>query len=218
MKRVVIWAALTTLIIGLACAAHASAAAAETIKFGVLDMDRVGSEYRQMQELNSQFQEFQQQQDQQLREKHITRVLTDAEKQEYTDLTTMGAPTDKTTKRVQELMDLSDTREQRVAELRKKTERSAEEEAELKQWTTLYEQRMSELASFQAELQSNRVAKYQELTKLVEDNVRNAAKSIAEAQKLAFVLRREFVLYGGTDITDAVLLKLNGPPAKTPTP
>jgi len=35
---------------------------------------------------------------------------------------------------------------------------------------------------------------------------------VAEEQQLAIVLRKDAVLYGGADITDAVLLKLNGPP------
>jgi outer membrane protein len=213
MKIAVIWGTLGALIIGAASAAPASAAAAETPRFGVVDMDRVAGEYRQMHELNQQFQDFQRDQERQLQERHKTRLLTEAEGQEYADMSATAAPTDANRKRVQELEALSGTREQRLLELRQKKELTAEEEAEAKQWADLYEKSMTELTSLQAELQASRVAKYEELSKVVADNVTNAVKSVAEEQKLTLVLRKDAVLYGGTDITEAVLTKLNGPAA-----
>ena len=78
MKRVVIWGALGALIVGLASALPASAAAAEAPKIGVVDMERVAAEYRQMQDLNQQFQEFQRKQEQQLQDEHHPRLLTDS--------------------------------------------------------------------------------------------------------------------------------------------
>jgi len=214
MKRVVIWGVLGALILGFASAVPASAAAAETPKFGIVDMTRVAAEYRQMQDLNQQFQDFQQKQEQQLQQKHATRLLTDAERQEYSELTTTGAPTDANKKRLQEL---SGKREQRMNELREKAGRTTEEEAEFKQWSGLYDQRMTELAGLQADLQSSREAEYERLTKIVADSVSNAVKSVAEEQKLALVVKKDAVLYGGTDVTDAVLSKLNGP-ATAPKP
>ena len=103
----------------------------------------------------------------------------------------MGAPTDANKARLQELEKLSDSREQRLADLRQKTARSAEEEAEFKQWNALYETRMAELASLQADLQASRVAEYDKLSKLIAGNVTDAVKAVAEAQKLALVVRKE---------------------------
>ena len=212
MKNAVIWVAVAALIIGGGSAACASAAPPPP-KFGVVDMDRVAAEYRQMQGLNQQFQEFQQRQENQLRERHTARLLTDAESGEYADLLALAAPTDSNKKRQQELATLSDTREQRLTDLRQKQPRTTEEEAEFTQWSSLYQQRMSEMSALQSELQASRVAKYEELSKLIADNVNNAVKSVAEEQHLALVMRKEAVLYGGADITEAVLLKLNGPAA-----
>jgi Skp family chaperone for outer membrane proteins len=98
-------------------------------------------------------------------------------------------------------------------ELRQKKERTAEEEAEAAQWGGIYEKSMAELASLQTELQASRLAKFEELSKVVADNVTNAVKSVAEEQKLTLVVRKDAVLYGGTDITEVVLTKLNGPAA-----
>ncbi len=217
MKRVVIWGAALAIIVGLAGAAVAAPAAApEAVKVGIVDMSRVAGEYRQMQEWNQQFQEFQRKQEEQLQDRHTTRLLTDAERQEYTDLAAMGAPTDANKKRLQELRQLSTTREQRLNELRPKTDRTAAEEAEFKQWSSLYDLRMTELAGLQAELQSAREAEYERLSKQVADSVNDAVKAVAESQKLTIVLKKDAVMLGGTDITDAVLAKLNGPAASKP--
>ncbi len=40
-----------------------------------------------------------------------------------------------------------------------------------------------------------------------------AVKAVAEAQKLSLVVRKDSVLFGGVDITEAVLEKLNAKPA-----
>lgn len=189
-------------------------AEAEGPKLGVIDMERVATEYQEMQRLNLEFQEFQRKQEIELQERHTTRLLTDAERQEFTDLSAMGAPTEVRTKRLAELRGLSDEREERLLELRGKEECTEEEAAERDELGARYEARMAELAGLQAEMKASRVAKYEELSKLVADGVDNAIKATAEEQKLALVLRKDSVMYGGVDITDAVLAKLNAKPEK----
>ena len=136
-------------------------------------------------------------------------MLTDAERQEFVDLSAMGAPTEARTQRLKELRELSDEREQRLLELGKKDECTEEETAERQELEARYEARMAELAALQAEMKASRVGKYEELSKLVADGVDNAIKAAAEEQKLALVLRKDSVMYGGVDITEAVLAKLN---------
>ncbi len=184
--------------------------AAETApRLGVVDMDRIAVEYRAMQDLNQQFQQFQRSQDEALEARYKTRVLDDDERQEYLDLADMGAPTAERDKRLSELADLSDTRERRLLELRQKEERSPFEEDEYDQLRVLYDMRMQELAAVQADLQQTRRAKQEELTKVVTDSVDGAVKAVAEEQQLSTVVRKEMVLYGGLDITEDVLAKLN---------
>jgi len=209
MKRVVIWGLLAGLALGLASAAQA-AAAAEMPKFGVVDMEQLGRDYRQMQELNQQFQDFQAEQERRLKQTYETRLLTEAETQEYSDLTSTAAPTETNKKRLQELQGLSGTREQLLQELQGKETRTPEEDSEMKQWSTLYQQRMVELTKLRDELEKGRQARFGELNKVITDNVNSAIQAVAQAQKLAVVLRKGMVLYGGEDITSVVLLKLNG--------
>ena len=208
MKRVFLCLALGALL-AASIAAVPARAETEGPKLGVIDMDRVAVEYQEMQRLNVEFQEFQRKQEVELQQAHTTRLLTDAERQEFTDLSAMGAPTEARTTRLAELRGLSDEREKRLLALREKEECSEEEAAELKELGTRYETRMGELAAMQAEMKTSRVAKYEELSKLVADNVDAAVKAVVDEQELEMVLRKDSVMYGGVDITDAVLAKLN---------
>ena len=207
MKRAVFWLTAGALLVGVT--AGAPGWAASPGNWGVVDMDRLAAEYRGMQDLNQQFQEFQREQERQLQEVHKSRLLADEERQELLDLSQMAAPTESRDKRLAELEGLSDQRERRLFELRKKTERTAAEKAEYQQLNELYEKRMGEAAALQADLQQSRLAKYEELSRLVTDSVNGAVKAVAEEKKLAIVLRKEVVLHGGVDITEEVLGKLN---------
>ncbi|HUU54322.1 MAG TPA: OmpH family outer membrane protein [Armatimonadota bacterium] len=208
MKRVFLCVALGAALLG-GVGSRAAWCGAEAPKWGVIDMERVAAEYQEMQRLNQEFQEFQREQELQLEEKHTTRLLTDGERQEFLDLAAMGAPTEARQQRLTELAELSNEREKRMVELRKKEECTEEEAAERDELGARYEARMAELAALQAELRAGRTAKYEELSKLVADSVDNAIKAAAEEQKLGLVLRKDSVLYGGVEITDAVIEKLN---------
>lgn len=208
MKRVFLCLALGAALVGSAASGPAWAAA-DGPKWGVIDMERVATEYQEMQRLNQEFQGFQRSQELLLQEKHTTRLLTDAEREEFVDLSSMGAPTEARTQRLKDLRGLSDEREQRLLELNKNEECTEEEAAEREELNTLYEARMAELAALQAEMKASRVTKYEELSKLVADSVDEAIKAAAEEQTLALVLRKDSVMYGGVDITEAVLEKLN---------
>ena len=208
MTRVFLCLALGAALLGVATSMPARAEA-DGPKWGVIDMERVAIEYREMQRLNQEFQDFQRNQEIGLQQKHTTRLLTDAERQEFADLLAMGAPTEARTERLKVLRELSDEREQRLVELRKKDECTEEEAAERQELEARHGARMAELAALQDEMKASRVGKYEGLSKLVADSVDNALKAVAEEQKLALVLRKDSVMFGGVDITEAVLAKLN---------
>jgi Skp family chaperone for outer membrane proteins len=217
MKRVFVGIALGAAALAAVTAAPAWSAA-EAPKLGVVDMERVAAEYREMQTLNAQFQDFQRGQENELRQGHQTLMLTDAERQEYTDKVAMAAPTEATKARLTELEDLSSQREQRLLELRKKTEPAPEEKTEMEDLGKRYEARMAELAQLQADLQASRTAKYDELSQLITDNVNASIKAVADAKQLLMVFRKESVLVGGIDVTDAVIENLNAPKATASAP
>jgi len=208
MKRAALWLTLGSLATAIAVCGPIWAAE-PAAGWGVVDMGRVATEYRGMRELERQFQEFQREQDQILDGRYKTRALYDDERQEFFDLTDMGAPTEERDKRLAELAGLSDKRENRLLELRQNKERTPGEEEEFRQLTGLYDQRMGELAALQTSLQQEREAKRAELNSVLTESVNSAVKAVAEEEGLLIVVRREIVLYGGTDITEGVLTRLN---------
>lgn len=198
-------------VAGMLAAGLAQAAAPESPVLAYVDMDKLAAGYVGMQDLNQQFQQFRAERDADLERKHKARLLDDEEQREFLDLATVAAPTEQRDKRLKELEDLSNQRERRLFTLREKKDRSAEEEAEFQQLNSIYEKRMSELAQLQRERDEAVTAKYAELSKVITDSVDAAVKAVAEEQKLGMVFRKEVVLWGGVDITDDVLAKLNAP-------
>jgi len=208
MKRLVFGAVLIAVL--TAVATSIPAMAAEQIALGVVDQQRLELESRGMQEANQQYQELAGGQQQQLQQQYKIRLLSDEEKQELLDLSSVAAPTEARDTRLSELEQLSDQREQRLMDLRQSKERNPDEEAEYKRLNDIYERRMAELTALQTELQQQRQAKGDELLKGVRENLAKAVKKVAEQKKLLIVLDKQVVLYGGLDITDQVLAELNG--------
>ena len=79
MTRVALWVMLGALLVGMGITTAGWAAAAAP-SWGVVDMDRVAGEYRGMQELNQQFQDFQREQERDLQEQHKARLLFEEER------------------------------------------------------------------------------------------------------------------------------------------
>ncbi len=210
MRRAVFCITLLALAAALPVGA-ARAAGSNPPVLAYVDMDKLSAGYKGMQDLNQQFQQFRAQKDAELERQHKARLLNDEERQEYLDLATVAAPTEQRDKRMKELEELSNQRERRLFTLREKKDRTPDEETEFQQLNAIYEKRMSELAKLQHERDQAVTAKYQELSKIITDSVDAAVKVVAEEKKLTIVLRKEVVLWGGVDITDDVLAKLNAP-------
>jgi Skp family chaperone for outer membrane proteins len=196
----------------LAVSVPASAATPPASQFGVVAASRIGKEYTKMQELDQQFQDFQREQEARLQQQHKTRLLFDDEQREFLDFAAMAAPTDERDTRLAQLEESSDNRERRLFELRQMKERTPEQEQEYQKLNTLYERRMRELSALQAELQKKVEEKRAELSKIIDDSMTAAIKAVAEEKGLALVFHKEVVLFGGLDITDEVIAKLNAAP------
>jgi len=207
MKRLIVCVAVAGMLLALGPAV--SAVAAEAAGWGVVDRERLEAEYRGMQEAGREFQELARIQQQQLQQQYKTRLLYDEEKLEFLDLSHTAAPTEAREKRLSELEQLSDQREQQLTQLRQNKQRTPQQEEEYKRLNDLYEKRTNDLATLQAQLQQERQAKGQALMKQVTESIAQAAKAVAEEKKLTIVLHKEVVLYGGVDVTDEVLEKLN---------
>lgn len=206
---------LITALALLACLSALSSAplAAQSPSVGVVDMERVAAEYRAMQQLNRQFQDFQREQETLLQRHQRAQMLADPERQEYFDLLDKSAPTQEAANRIASLERLSAERSRTLTTLRETTDRTPEQDQELERLAALNERRTDELLALHGTVEQTVLAKYEELSKIITDSVNAAVKQTAEAKGLTLVLRKEVVLFGGADITDDVLARLNESPA-----
>jgi Skp family chaperone for outer membrane proteins len=150
-------------------------------------------------------------------------MLFDDEQREYLDRSApTAAPTSERDKRLADLEKLSDDRSKRLLDLGQKKDRTAEEEQEYQKLDATYKQRTQELNDLRTDVEHTVQGKSDELMKLIMDSFNAAVKAVAEDKKLPLVLRRSVVydstgvpvvLYGGTDITEDVITKLNQSPA-----
>ena len=211
-----VWSALPALTAQPAAPASGVQLAGQ-FAVGIVDLGRLNTGYRGIQQLNEDFQGFQKEQESKLQERMKTRMLSDDEQREYTELSTVSAPTDANRTRQEALAKLSDEREQHLGELEKKQARTPAEQKDYDELNKTYSARLSELTKLQSDLQQAALAKRDELMKVIDDSVNGAIRAVAEQRKLTVVLAREAVRFGGTDITDEVLTRLNAEPSPKPT-
>lgn len=215
MKHYFFWLVLIVCVV-VPLSAAIAAAPAPALGVGIVDTDRVSSEYKAMQTLNQQYLDFQKQQEAQMLRRQKSRMLFDQELREYLDYSSpTAAPTADRDKKLADLEKLSDDRSKRLLDLGQKKDRTADEEGEYQKLDTTYKQRTQELSAIQSDVQRAVEAKQNELMKIITDSFNAAVKAVADEKKLPLVLRREIVLFGGTNITDDVITKLNQQPMPT---
>jgi Skp family chaperone for outer membrane proteins len=192
-------------------------AQAQQLAVGLVDTSRIATEYKGMQAFNQQYNDFQREREQKLMDRQRVMMLADADYVKYLDLKQAGAPTESTQKQLTDLEAQAKQREERYRALADKKDRTEEEGKEYDTLNQLYTQRMSEMRALQDSLAKEVQGKREELTKTITTSLDAAIKSIAEAKKFSLVVAKEAMLYGGTDITNEVLEKLNAPaPAAAP--
>ena len=177
---------------------------------GVADVDQILNEYEEFDRLNQEFKQFQSEQAVAFEQRYGIRLLELEERQEYAQLTSdVVPPTSKNRARAAELLALSETREKDLERLRANTEPTAAEKSYLEQLQRLEESSRKELADLRQELMTAREAKHKELNRLITERIDRALEEVAKEKNLSLILSKPQVLYGGTDVTQAVLAKLN---------
>ncbi len=182
---------------------------------GMVDITRIGQEYTSLLEKNKTLENLLASRKSELDIRQSYRFLTEEEMQELLKLLALKEPTPEQKSRAQELADLSQKRDAELLALDTKENLTPEEKArrsELRQLQTAADQKTQELAAaYTAEMQQER----QKIEGNVIKAVRKAVTEVATEMGLPIVLDKDAILFGGTDITDQVLKKLN---AATPAP
>ncbi|MGI5820029.1 MAG: OmpH family outer membrane protein [Armatimonadota bacterium] len=117
---------------------------------------------------------------------------------------------DEDREQLEELRRISDKNEVRFSELRARTERTTEETTEFNALQDMYDASAETLQAVQQSIMSELGDRRQTALTDLMDTVERAIAETAEAGGYQVVLDAEMVFYGGEDITDAVLERLNG--------
>ncbi len=192
-------------------AGSSSAAAA---KVAVVDITIVGEEYVALHQKNAELEAWLSRRALYLESLEDYVFLSEDNFNEVLEILNMAPPVpDEKQARLEEIAALSEQKERRFAELEAKSPRTT---AEAEEFSTLREVRdgrrrdLSDLAiSIDEEYMQQRMLARRQLRR----NVEQAVADYAQEQGYDLVLERAVVIYGGDDITRAIIARLN-PPAQ----
>jgi len=119
-------------------------------------------------------------------------------------------------KRLDELAALSTQKEKRFRELESKSPRTTEEADEFSALREVVGARQQQLAQLEAVINQQYQERVETVRQELMRNVEEAIAQYAQNNGYGIVLDRAFVLYGGDDITRAIIERLNPPAEVTP--
>jgi len=208
MRRSVITVALGLAI--LAVVAGAAGAAESPLKIAVVDMGKITDNYEALQAKSKSLQEWFDGKKRYLEQLSDYLLLSADNFNEVIALLNapQPLPEDKD-KRLKELQALAAEKEKAFRDLQAKVNRSPQEDEAYKSMCDQFDGGRMRLAEQEAKLSAD----YRQQIAAARDefmkSVVNVCESVARAEGFALVLDASVVLYGGTDITDKVLAKLN---------
>ena len=185
--------------------------AKEPSNIGVVDYEKVLAGYTEYQAAAQKMQAFVAERQARLSQKVQTRLLVEAELTEYDALSKLAAPTDENKKRLTELLAASDQREQELDTLQATATRTPEQEKRLQELRGAVDASQKALTALQGQLEKEIADEKTRVTKPMQDKLDKTYAAVATEMKLAVIINKGDVLYGGEDITDKVLARLNKP-------
>lgn len=200
------------LLVGAFSGAAANTETAPAIKVALVDMGRVNTEYAQLAQKRAELQQWFEQQQRYLEELETRYIyLSEQHFNDILEILRMPRPLSQAAAtRRDELRAINDEKEARHLELQAKVERTAKEQDEFNQLQETVEQRFRQISAIRDNLQAQLQQRQADAQAEVIDAMESAIEAAATAGGYHLVLNRMFVLYGGEDITDAVLQRLNG--------
>lgn len=194
------------------------APAEETPALGVIDMGRLFNEYNEYQQANREYQEYHQKLVSQyqarlnLRKQHA--MLTSDEYGELETLLLKGNDLNEADKkRVQELQNTTPRLREELARLQTKPDLSEAEKARKKELLDKQSAGLQELEErtkeFDRLIQEKLRERDAEVSAALRTKIDDMIAHVAQEMQLAMVFNKDSVLFGGVDITDQVVKRLN---------
>ena len=180
-------------------------------KIAVVDIVSINAQFAQLAVKRDEIQQWYQQQQKYLEELQNSYLyLSEGPFGEILDILRMPRPLSaKAAKRQKELRDLNSQKEDRYLELEAKTDRTAQEQEEFNGLQELRDARLKQITAIAEDLRRQFAEKRKQAEDALNQSLQAAVKDIAAERKYDLVLNKMGVLYGGDDITAAVLERLN---------
>jgi len=201
--------ALSICLLVASTAAVAQKPAAKAGEVGVVEWQKLLDEFVEYQDTAKTYEQYVRSKEDVLRKEIALRMLTKEEKKEYDDLAAVPAPTDQQKQRMADLEKLAADREQELDNLQTAASPNEEQKKRLDELRAISSARSKELQGLQTALRDDVEKKDAELMKPLEEKIKKALAEISKERNLTVVLRKENVLYGGADITSALVARLN---------
>lgn len=205
------WVALAVLALFTVGSWMVQAAQAQNTNFSLafVDLKRMSSEYTGTKQSQAELDTFQQSLRKQLEDREAIRFLDDKERQEVATLRAVASPNPEQKKRLDDLLATSKARADQLRALQQNPNKSDSEKADFDRLSKLSTTTDDDLDTLGGQLDDQLHAKGDELSKKLTDTVLAAITDVAKQKAYTVVLDKQAVLYGGIDLTDDVMKKLN---------
>ncbi len=174
-----------------------------------VDVQKVFQDYEKTAASNKTLEDLGKKLDSQLQALAQHKLLSEAERNQLLDLVGKDNPTDKDKEAIKALADRQKALEQELQTLQQKNPPTDQEKARLKELMDTSTKTDEQLAKLSDEFEKQFNAKKDELSKIIRDDILAAIEAVAKDKKITVVVDKIAVLYGGTDITQPVLDRLN---------
>ena len=178
-------------------------------RLGIVDMAKVLSTYKEFQESDRQYKDFLRERQGQYAERATLRLLRPGELKEYQNLKAVTAPTEEQKSRMEQLRAVAETRETELRSLLSEANPTDEQKTRRAELQDLARKSDPELEELRKRMNDEVDQRNKELSDTLNRKIEAALAVVARDKRLDFVLAKDAVLWGGVDITDDLLAKLN---------
>jgi len=203
-------------IVALAATAALAQEPERPVRMGVVDIAKVLDEYREFQESDAEYKQFLRERQQQLQERMSVRLLLEEELREYRNLKALAAPTEEQKRKIEQLRAVAEARHNELDALLRVAGPTDEQKQRLGELQALADKADQEIIELQKRLSEEINQRNKELSERLNQKIEAALAAVAREKRLDFILAKDSVLYGGRDVTEDVLAKLN--PSTQPRP
>lgn len=209
-SRRIAWVVAVVFVAAMLIGAVAVQAADEAPKIGVVDTDKVYKEAPRVKQYTEELNVVKNELALKLNVRNQNLMLSDEEIKELVDLKAKGAAaTEQDKARIQALEKISRDRDDEFSKLQNTTTLTDQQKARMKELQDMQQKSKETGNALARDYESQFQSKMQALSDKADADVLDVIKKVAEAKGLTQVFVKAALLYGGTDITDEVISKLD---------